>query len=268
MSSESTLGAYLRRRRERSGLSVEAVAAGSRIVPRLVVALEADRHDLLPAPVYVRGFVRAYCEQVGIDPSRALSLYDAQAVPDPPLTVRPATPSERPRPAFGRWRRVAVGSVLVAAVGVAAVAVLARRQSDAVAGRGQDTRVTAAGQPVLRAAASASPEPSAPPAPTPTPAVSAAPETPPVAASPAPAERVLLVRAVETTWVKVTPDGAPPTEETLSPGTVREWRSAGRFRVSLGNAGGVEVEFDGRPLPALGPRGQVVHRTIPDEARP
>jgi len=52
MSSEFTLGAYLRRCRERFRLSVEAVSAGSRIVPGLVRALEADRHDVLPAPVH------------------------------------------------------------------------------------------------------------------------------------------------------------------------------------------------------------------------
>jgi cytoskeleton protein RodZ len=262
MSAKSTLGAYLRRCRERSGLSVEAVATGSRIVPRLVEALEADRHDLLPAPVYVRGFLRAYCEQVGVDPSRALGLYDAQAASDPRVTVRPATPSERPGPAPAGWRRVAVWSVLVAALGVATVALLARRQSDAVAGRGQDS-TPAARQPVPPAAAPAPPAQPAPAGPS-----SVAPAALPSTASPAPTERVPLVRAVETTWVKVTADGAPPIEETLSPGTVREWRSAGRFRVSVGNAGGVKVELDGQPLPALGQRGQVVHRTIPDEARP
>ena len=53
-------------------------------MPRFVEALEADQHADLPAPVYVRGFIRAYCEQVGADPARALRLYDAQAVPDPP----------------------------------------------------------------------------------------------------------------------------------------------------------------------------------------
>ena len=77
-----------------------------------------------------------------------------------------------------------------------------------------------------------------------------------------------MLRAVDTTWVRVAPEGAPVTEETLQPGAVREWRSAGHFRVSLGNAGGVEVELDGRPLPTLGERGQVVHATLPDEARP
>jgi cytoskeleton protein RodZ len=80
---------------------------------------------------------------------------------------------------------------------------------------------------------------------------------------------VLLVRAVEATWVRVKPDGGEQTEETLAPGTVREWRSAGRFHVTLGNAGGVELELDGQALPALGERGRVVRDvTVPPEALP
>ena len=58
-------------------------------------------------------------------------------------------------------------------------------------------------------------------------------------------------------------------EETLSPGTVREWRSTASFRVTLGNAGTVELELDGHALPALGERGQVVRdATIPAKGRP
>jgi hypothetical protein len=79
---------------------------------------------------------------------------------------------------------------------------------------------------------------------------------------------VLLMRAVDTTWVRVTPEGGPVTEETLSPGAVRRWRSPGPFRVTIGNAGGVEIELDGQALPRLGRSGQVVHATIPDEIRP
>jgi hypothetical protein len=138
MSADSSLGTYLRRRRARSGLSVEAVSAGSRIVPRLVDPLEADRQDLLPAPDMA-------------------------------------------------------GS----------------------------------------------------------------------------AERVLAVRAIEATWVRVQPDGAEPSEETLSPGSVCERHSAGRFHVTLGDAGAVELELDGQPLPALGERGRVVRNvTVPGEAQP
>ena len=250
MSSESTaLGAFLRRCRERSGLTVEGVSTGSRIVPRLVRALESDRHDLLPAPVYVRGFIRAYCDQVGADAEEAVRIYDAQAVPAPPVTIGSAPLLPRLSPPAPPWRRVAAGALVVAALGVVATLLLGRRQPDAVADRGAGATMTAS-RPVAPAA----------------PAPLAVPTTP---AASAPVERVLLMRALDTTWVRVAPDGVQPTEETLPPGTVREWRSAGRFHVTIGNAGGVELELDGHALPTLGRPGQVVRdATIPGAPRP
>jgi cytoskeleton protein RodZ len=272
MSSEFTPGSYLRRYRERSGLSVEAVSAGSRIVPALIRALEADRHDLLPAPVYVRGFIRAYCDQVGADAEAALRLYEAQAVPAPPVTVRPALASPRPSRSARRWRPAVAGGVVLAALGIAVTVFLGRaRQPDAVAARGAPTT---AGRPATLTPPAGPTEPAAlsGPAPQAASVPPGAPATPAPVAPPAAAatvERVLLIRAVETTWVRVTPDGGPPTEEMLLPGTVREWRSPASFRVTLGDAGTVELELDGHVLPAVGERGQVVRDvTIPAERRP
>jgi cytoskeleton protein RodZ len=140
----------------------------------------------------------------------------------------------------------------VTAVGAAALFLLVRRQPAAVAGRGEAAQVTAS-HTVLP----------------PTPDTPSLPPAPAASTEPQPVQRVLLIRAVETTWVRIVPDGAPPSEETLAPGTVREWRSAGRFRVTLGNAGGVELVLDGQALPRLGERGAVVRNaSIPGEARP
>jgi cytoskeleton protein RodZ len=291
MSTELTVGKYLQQHRQRAGLSVEEVSTGSRIVLRFVEALEADEHADLPAPVYVRGFIRAYCEQVGANTERAIRLYDAQAVPDPPLTVRPA-PAATPRvtPTARRWRRIVVGALVVAALGTAAILSLVRRQPDAVASRGGAAPVPPDPS-APRATTTASSPPAAPPSPAVTPPVPARPSPTPAgtaptpgpaappsapgqaaapapSATPAPAEHVLVIRAVETTWIRVTPDGGSPVDDTLPPGSVREWRSAKGFRVSAGNAGGILLELDGRPLPALGDRGQVVHATIPSEPRP
>ena len=271
MSAKPTLGTYLRRGREQSGLSMEAVSAGSRIVPRLVEALETDRQDLLPAPVYVRGFIRAYCQQIGADPEEALRLYDEQAAPPLPLTVRPPTPEAPKVPPTRRWGRVAGLSAVSVVLGMAAFVLLGRRHPDAVASRENGAVATAASHP---APTSPPPTPVAPPAeaPAPAPPPPSAPATAPaapVSGAPKPADRVLVMRATDTTWVRVQPDGGPVTEETLSPGAVREWRSAGRFRVTLGNAGGVELELDGRALPSLGSAGQVVKdATIPRELQP
>jgi cytoskeleton protein RodZ len=271
MSAKPTLGAYLRRGRERSGLSIEAVAAGSRIVPRLVEALEADRQEFLPAPVYVRGFIRAYCEQIGADTEEALRLYDEQAAPPPSLTVQPKTPEAPTVPAARRWGRVAALSAVGVVLGVAGFALLGRRQPDAVASRGNGAVATASTRPAPPPAQSQPPV--AVPAPAPaapsTSAIAPAPPAAPVSSAPKPADRVLVMRAIDTTWIRVQPDGGPATEETLAPGAVREWRTSGRFHVTLGNAGGVELELDGRALPAPGIAGQVVKNAIlPGESSP
>ncbi len=273
MSVEFSLGAYLREGRERSGLSVDAVSSACRIAPQFLRALEADRFDLLPAPVYVRGFVRAYCQQVGLDADAALRIYEptatATAAPLRPAPSPPAPPSRA-----GRWRPAAAGAAALVALGAAITFVVVRgRQPDAATSRGSSASGPRASEPgpVGVSPAPGSPvtgarDPGSPPAEgassTPVP-----PPAPPAAAPPASAH-VLLVRAVDTTWVRVAPEGAPVIEETLPPGAVREWRSTGRFRLSVGNAGGVELELDGRPMPALGQRGQVVHMTIPAETRP
>jgi cytoskeleton protein RodZ len=274
MSAKPTLGAYLRRGRERSGLSMDAVAAGSRIVPRLVEALEADRQEFLPAPVYVRGFIRAYCEQIGADTEEALRLYDEQAAPPPPLNVQPQSPEAPKVSAARRWGRVAALSAVGVVLGVAGFALLGRRQPDALASRGNGAVATASTRPAPPPAPPAQPQPPvvvpapAPAAPS-TSATAPAPPAAPVSSAPKPADRVLVMRATDTTWIRVQPDGAPATEETLAPGAVREWRTSGRFQVTLGNAGGVELELDGRALPALGTAGQVVKDAIlPGEFSP
>lgn len=105
----------------------------------------------------------------------------------------------------------------------------------------------------------------APPGPAP------GPVKPPDAAAPEPARpgapvRVLVIRADATTWIRVKPDDEPAWVETLAPGTAREWRTAGRFHVTLGNAGGVRLELDGQALPRLGKSGEVVRDvTVPSE---
>jgi cytoskeleton protein RodZ len=70
------LGSYLRKGREEAGLSLDAVSVQTKVPRRTLEALEAERLHELPALVFVRGFVRAYCGVVGIDPLPALELLE------------------------------------------------------------------------------------------------------------------------------------------------------------------------------------------------
>ncbi len=67
------LANYLTTGRERAGMTLEDVAAITRIPVSSLKALEEGRIEDLPAPAYVRGFVIAYCRTVGLDPEPALA---------------------------------------------------------------------------------------------------------------------------------------------------------------------------------------------------
>jgi cytoskeleton protein RodZ len=77
-----------------------------------------------------------------------------------------------------------------------------------------------------------------------------------------------VVRASEPTWVRVRTEDGRLVEETIPAGQSREWVSNGPFTLTLGNAGGVSLELNGRPLPPLGASGAVVSRIVLPPPRP
>jgi flagellar biosynthesis protein FlhG len=68
-------GARLRRLRLHCGLELEDISRVTKINPTYLCFIEEDRYAELPAPVYVRGFVTAYAECVGLDGKRAAASY-------------------------------------------------------------------------------------------------------------------------------------------------------------------------------------------------
>ncbi len=63
-----TIGAILRERRERAGITLADVEKATRIRQRYLLALESDEWHLLPGEVVGRGFLRNYASFLGLDP--------------------------------------------------------------------------------------------------------------------------------------------------------------------------------------------------------
>jgi flagellar biosynthesis protein FlhG len=68
-------GGRLRRSRIHRGIELEDIAGWTKINPTYLRFIEEDRYADLPAPVYVRGFVTAYAECVGLDGKRVATSY-------------------------------------------------------------------------------------------------------------------------------------------------------------------------------------------------
>ena len=62
-----TVGERLRAAREKQGLSLEDLAAQTRIPQRHLVSIESAEWDSLPAPTYTVGFAKNYAAAVGLD---------------------------------------------------------------------------------------------------------------------------------------------------------------------------------------------------------
>lgn len=252
-----SLGTYLRELREARGESLEAMAHSTRVGKRQLEALEEEEFSELPAPVFVKGFIRAYCEFLGVAPEEALGRY-RQILGE---LARLAASSSRSIPRASRASGpIVLSLVLLIVLGLALLALNVALKGGAPPPPQQPGPAAQPDQPAGSPPATGATRE----APTPSSGAVAAPRVVPdrgVAQAPVAKQR-LVVKAVEATWIRVQMDNGEVAQELLPPGATREWSAEKRFVLTVGNAGGIEIELNGRPIPRLGSRGAVIHRLV------
>jgi cytoskeleton protein RodZ len=285
----------LRQERLRKGLDLTEVASQTRISERFLQALEADDYESLPGNFFARSFVRQYATLLGVwDEELERRLLDTvhveQKLPTSPLAIDsssvdlPPIASMATRPRSSSLNPFSIALFLLVLIGSSALYVLYQRSREPAVGTviteeqpaqsgevaaGQPTTATAAGEPARPAAG----EPGAG-AVSPTQDVAATPapgqQTPSVAPPPqAPAAEPpqptvfgsgnvsVVVTASEQSWVEALSDGRRVFAGTLEPGETRTFRSSERTVLTMGNAGGVNLSWNGQPVGTVGNRGQV-----------
>jgi len=68
--------------------------------------------------------------------------------------------------------------------------------------------------------------------------------------------------------MRVRTEDGRTSEENIPAGETREWVSNRPFVLTIGNAGGIALELNGRRVPPLGPRGAVIERLVLPSAGP
>lgn len=72
-------GRYIKEQRKRQGMSIDQLAAATKIPRTSLELLEADEHDGLPGPVFVKGFLRCCARALGLEPEVVMELvYDRE----------------------------------------------------------------------------------------------------------------------------------------------------------------------------------------------
>jgi cytoskeletal protein RodZ len=80
----ASFGENLRQAREARNITLQDIAASTKISTRALKALEDEHFNQLPGGIFNRGFVRAYARCVGLDEEKAVAEYLAAAKVAPP----------------------------------------------------------------------------------------------------------------------------------------------------------------------------------------
>ncbi len=80
-------GAILRNKREEKNISIDMVSRDTAISKHYIEALENERTDVFPSNTYVAGFLRNYCNYLGIDSTYVLKLFNAKLIQETPTPV-------------------------------------------------------------------------------------------------------------------------------------------------------------------------------------
>ena len=112
------IGSSLREARLRQDLDFAELEERTKIRPKYLRALEDEHFDILPAPTYVRGFLRSYAEALGLAGQPFVDEYNSRFTvgeDDAPLRARSAPqPRRAPGPRESRIAAVALVAIAVA----------------------------------------------------------------------------------------------------------------------------------------------------------
>lgn len=238
------LGQRLREARESQGLSLEDVAASTKIRRSYLVALEEEDYAKLPHPTYVKGFLKTYATFLGLEAQEVIDLYPHR---DLRPVLAPVARLERPRLGAGFWVAVVALLVLVSGLAMYLYSTYPTSWVSATLQRGASPATPEEVEPTLSPiSAAASPSPLSPLA-----SVSPSP-------TPTPQKVEVRARATARSWISVNVDSTPVFTGTLEPGQERTWVGQERISMRVGNAGGLVIVHNGQERGVLGRIGQVL----------
>ncbi len=106
-------GVSLQEARRKRRLSVATVATALRVPRDVIDSIEADELERF-APVYQRGYIKAYARYLGLDDDRTTALLDSISPDAPPLhTVFPTAPRRNPADRWLKASSYVLASLLI-----------------------------------------------------------------------------------------------------------------------------------------------------------
>ena len=283
-------GDKLKREREMRRITLDEISESTKIPRRYLESLERENFESLPGGVFNKGFVKAYARFLGLDEEQAVADYVAVAKEESaPEDQFPLEIHEKPdRELNPRKSQLPLIAAVVALVGVlggyaawrskvrptenSEITVASASQSEGVKTgatpeKSVDTTAVEANTTGAKSEQIAKARPldfkQTPVAATPVKQVARveAPATIVDGSTPDPARTrpaqikknfFVVIKAKEDAWISVVADGRRVSHGTLRANKQRFVRADKEIIITTGNAGGLEMSFNGKPLGAIG----------------
>jgi len=273
-----SFGEYLKKERESRNISLEEVSAGTKIRKVILEAIENDDVDALPATVFVKGFLRSYSRYLGLESSKVILQYHTHIVY--------LNKMKEEKLFVGRKRTLYKPTVVIALVLILIFVFFVyfsqREKKESlvfIPVSPQTTSQTTVTETSIKRTSMKTPpllikkkerEVSE----------QASVITPPSnegglileeednTEKSIKEEISISARALDTTWLRIQLDDDIPFEIIMKRGDNLTWQAINKLKLFIGNAGGVELFYNGKPVGSIGTSGQVVSLTFPNEKIP
>jgi len=247
-----TVGTRLREAREKRGVSLRQVAATTRISVMSLEALERSDFTRLPGGIFTRAFVRAYAQEVGLDPDRTIQDFVAELPAEAvPATARTIAFEDGEKLESDRKAVTTAVRLILISLSIVVLLVFYATHRRIPASAPQEV------QPAVELPSAAAAVPAVQPGADSTPSPTAG----SVIAAPTSGLTMDIAPRGEC-WVSVTVDGEPVFSGLMKAGDKRQVAARDEISLNVGDAGVFRYSLNGKEGRPLGAPGEVVSRRI------
>jgi cytoskeletal protein RodZ len=242
-----SFGRYLQAIRLEKGISLEAVSKETRIRKTTLIQIEEDDFEKLPDETFVKGFLRAYAKAIGADEQEAVRRYCSRLD-----VIKKINKSEynlnRTRKNFWARLGLSIGTLLcLIFLSVLFASFLrSRPPTDQQVANQKEQQIIKDSKDETDSGSLRVPVPVENPV-----------------DKKIPEKFFLKIITIEETWLKVIIDNQDSNEYSLNPGDQIELEATNGYNLLIGNAGGIQLVLNDKPLEVPGKSGQVVNVQIP-----
>lgn len=282
--SEKSIGRILRDARTEKNISLEQASKNTKIHLNILKVLESEDIKTL-GMVYAKSFLKLYAEYLGLDKEAILRRFQEAASQEETKALRRVRfPGEAPSAKGGRFHltgflksaekflkginyKIVVILIVALAVIAGVVKFVKHRQLTAPAAEKAESKNLPSLKPVSKKPlipSKALPKKTISPEAAKSAEVkrAALAKEPVAAVAKAQEKIVLVVKAKDKSWLSVKVDGKTVFRSILTKGTAESWQAREKIELTVGNAGAVELELNGKLLGKIGRPGQTLKNVV------